>query len=134
MLLIGLSAGLSLAAAMQMAADELGGETAVELRKVLRRARIEGLTAALATADGACMRLLHRLARSHRTGAPTVGTIAAFIEEDRTTQRAEVLERLRRLPVTLTVPLALLILPGFVLLTLGPTVANIVTQLLGRLV
>jgi len=133
MLLIGLSAGLSLASAMEAAADELGPEPAAELRLVLRRARVAGLATALATADGLSMRLFHRLARAHMTGAPTVGTIAAFIEEHRTVQRAAVLEKLRRLPVALTVPLALLILPGFVLLTLGPTVANIVQQLVGGL-
>ncbi|NIA24998.1 MAG: hypothetical protein GWP04_05460 [Gammaproteobacteria bacterium] len=133
MLLIGLSAGLSLASVMEVAADELGPEPAAELRAVLRRSRVVGLATALATADGFSRRLFHRLARAHMTGAPTIGTIAAFIEEHRTVQRAEVLERLRRLPVTLTVPLALLILPGFVLLTLGPTVANIVQQLVGGL-
>lgn len=133
MLLIGLSAGLSLASAMEAAADELGPESAAELRQVLRRARVVGLATALATTDGSSMRLFHRLARAHMTGAPTIGTIAAFIEEHRTAQRAAILERLRRLPVTLTVPLALLILPGFVLLTLGPTVANIVQQLVGGL-
>jgi len=133
MLLIGLSAGLSLAAAMELAAGELDPGPAAELRAVLRQARVVGLTTALATEDGAFMRLFHRLARAHRTGAPVAGTIATFIEEDRTTRRAAVLEKLQRLPVTLTVPLALLILPGFILLTLGPTVATIVSQLLGRL-
>jgi pilus assembly protein TadC len=56
-----------------------------------------------------------------------------FITDRRATRRADTLERLRRLPVALTVPLALLILPGFIILTLGPTVASIVKQLLGGL-
>lgn len=133
LLLIGLSAGLSLTAAMQTTADELDGESAGQMEAVLRVARLHGLARALSAASGELTPLLHRLARAQRTGAPSIGTIAAFIDDRRSVQRAEVLERMRRLPVTLTVPLALLILPGFILLTLGPTVATIVRDLFGGL-
>jgi pilus assembly protein TadC len=131
LMLIGVTAGLPLTAAIETAADELG--SAEELRQVVRASRIHGVASALATATGPSDRLFRLLARAHMTGASTQGTIAAFIADRRTARRTATLERLRRLPVALTVPLTLLILPGFILLTLGPTVASIVRQLLGGL-
>jgi pilus assembly protein TadC len=131
LMLIGVTAGLPLTAAIGIAADELG--TAQELRRVIRVSRIHGVARALATATGPSDRLFRRLARAHMTGASAAGTIATFIADRRTARRTATLEQVRRLPVTLTVPLTLLILPGFVLLTLGPTVASIVRQLLGGL-
>jgi len=130
LMLIGMTAGLPLAAAIGLAADELGS---VELRHVIRASKIHGVARALATATGPSGPLFRRLARAHMTGASTVGTVAAFIADRRTARRTETLEKLRRLPVALTVPLTLLILPGFIILTLGPTVASIVRQLLGGL-
>ncbi len=131
LMLIGVTSGLPLTAAIGIAADELG--SAGELRQVIRASSIHGVARALATAAGPSDRLFRRLARAHMTGASAAGTLAAFIADRRTARRAETLERLRRLPVTLTVPLTLLILPGFILLTLGPTVASIARQLLGGL-
>ena len=43
------------------------------------------------------------------------------------------LEQVRRLPVTLMVPLGLLILPGFVVLFVGPIVLNSLMDLSGSL-
>lgn len=133
LLLIGLTAGLAMTAAMETAANHLEGDSATELRQVMRNARVHGLATALTAAAGPSKRLFHRLARAQVTGSAATGTIATFIAERRAVKRGETMQRLRRLPVTLTVPLALLILPGFVLLTLGPTVAAIVEQLLGGL-
>jgi pilus assembly protein TadC len=133
LLLIGLTSGLAMSAAMETAADHLGGNPAKELRQVLRNARVHGLAAALTATDGPSKHLFHRLARAQVTGSAATGTIATFIAERRAVKRGETMQRLQRLPVTLTVPLALLILPGFILLTLGPTVAAIIDQLLGGL-
>lgn len=133
LVLVGLTSGLTLGGALEAAARELGGPTLRLLDDVLRRSRVVGLAAAIADDDSPYRRFLQRLARAHLTGARLDGTVLAFIEEHRAGERATTLERLRRLPVTLTVPLALLILPGFVLLTLGPTVASVVQELLGRL-
>jgi pilus assembly protein TadC len=130
LMLIGMTAGLPLTAAMGLAADELGS---AELRHVIRTSKIHGVARALATATGPSGPLFRRLARAHMTGASVAGTIAAFIADRRTARRTETLEKLRRLPVALTVPLTLMIMPGFIILTLGPTVASIVRQLLGGL-
>jgi len=130
LMLIAMTAGLSLTAAIGVAAEELDSR---ELRQVIRASKIHGVTRALADAKGVSGPLFRRLARAHTTGASSAGSIATFISDRRVIRRTETLERLRRLPVTLTVPLALLILPGFIILTLGPTVASIVRQLLGGL-
>jgi len=131
LMLIGLTAGLSMTTAIEMAVVELGH--ADELSSVVRASRISGVASALASATGPAAALFRRLARAHATGASASGSIEAFITDRRLSHKTETLERLRRLPVALTVPLTLLILPGFILLTLGPTVASIVQQLLGGL-
>jgi tight adherence protein C len=74
------------------------------------------------------------LARAQMTGSSTVQAIAGYVDEDRKRRQALAREAAQRLPVKLTVPLALLILPGFVLLTIGPTVIATVERLLGPLV
>ncbi len=130
-LLIGLSAGLSLGAALELAGREADPVTAAEVDAVLRTASRVGLAAALAQSSGAGAGLFVRLARAQITGSSPYRTVAAFVDEDRRTRRAETLERIQRLPVKLTLPLALLILPGFVLLTIGPVVVSTLQRLLG---
>jgi pilus assembly protein TadC len=57
--------------------------------------------------------------------------VAAFLSESRATRRTEALEKVRRLPVSLMVPLGLLILPGFVVLFVGPIVLGSLVDLFG---
>ena len=132
-LFVALSAGLSVAAALDFAADEVGAVAAGEVRSVLRNARHQGLAVALAGAGGTADRLFAVLARAQLTGASAVKAVASFVDEERRDRRARAVEAAQRLPVKLTVPLALLILPGFVLLTFGPTVIATVQRLLGPL-
>jgi tight adherence protein C len=132
-LYIALSAGLPVAAALEFASGEVTAPVAEEVRAVLRTARSRGLAAALSEADGSTRRLLGVLARAQVTGSSAMNAVAAYIEEDRKRRRAAAREAAQRLPVKLTVPLALLILPGFVLLTVGPTVIATVERLLGPL-
>lgn len=131
LLLIGLTSGMPLSGAFQTAGTYAGPPMQGMIDTVSRRARTIGFAAALAEAPAPLRPLAVRLARAHTTGAPMADTVAAFIEEERTERRAAMLVRINRLPVTLVVPLALLILPGFVLLTLGPTVAGVITDLFG---
>jgi hypothetical protein len=131
LLLIGLSAGLPLGGALEVVAAHVGPPLDVDFTTVLRQGRRHGLSAVLADAPPTVRRFTLRLARAQLTGAPLAATVAAFVAEERSERRARTLTRLNRLPVALTVPLALLILPGFVLLTLGPTVAGVVVDLFG---
>jgi tight adherence protein C len=122
------------AAALEFAVDEMGPTEAAEVRSVLRVAREEGLAGALmAGADGPAGRLFAVLARAQVTGSSSIKAVALFVDEERKDRRARAAETAQRLPVKLTIPLALLILPGFVLLTLGPTVVSTVQRLLGPL-
>lgn len=131
---VALSAGLSVAAALEFAAGEVGPAEAAEVRLVLRKARRQGLSAALTQSEGPAGRLLAVLARAQMTGASAVAAVASFVDEERKGRRSRAAEVAQRLPVKLTVPLALLILPGFVLLTFGPTVIATVQRLLGPLI
>ena len=132
-LFIALSAGLPVAAALEFAAGEVGPVQATEVRRVLRVARSHGLSTALAAADGTTVQLFAVLARAQLTGASAVKAVASFVDEERKERRARAAEAAQRLPVKLTVPLALLILPGFVLLTFGPTVISTIQRLLAPL-
>jgi tight adherence protein C len=97
-------------------------------------ARRRGLATALTEANGPTSRLFGVLARAQVTGSSAMDAVASYVEEDRRQRRVQAREAAQRLPVKLTVPLALLILPGFVLLTIGPTVIATFDRLLGPLV
>jgi hypothetical protein len=121
------------AAALEFAAGEVDPVVAGEVRTVLRAARHQSLAVALSGAEGTTGRLFAALAGAQATGASSIRAVAAFVDEDRSVRKARAAEAAQRLPVKLTVPLALLILPGFVLLTFGPTVISTVQRLLGPL-
>lgn len=132
-LFIALSAGLPVAAALEFAASEIDPAEAVQVQSVLRTARNQGLAAALSGVDGSAEALFGVLARAQLTGSSVIKAVASFVDEERKDRRARAVEAAQRLPVKLTVPLALLILPGFVLLTIGPTVISTFQRLLGPL-
>lgn len=133
-LLVGLTAGLPLAAALAMTDGQVGPIVGGELTRVLRTARREGVAAALSGSEGRLTRpLLSRLALAQASGAPMSEAVAAFLNETRATRRTQALERVRRLPVALMVPLGLLILPGFVVLFVGPIVLGSLVDLFGAL-
>jgi tight adherence protein C len=110
---LGLSAGLSFSAALDAAAQHLSSDGAGEVRRALRSPdRIAGANVAnglVAIADRALV-----------TGAPLLASIEGYATSLRRKERAEAVERARRLPIKLLFPLALLILPGFLILTVGP--------------
>lgn len=128
---VAVSAGLSLSAAFSVASVGLSIVIEEEVRALVRAARRDGMALALAEAPGRCGRLFGLLARAHSTGASVADAIAGYVDEQRESHRLEVTEAARRLPVKLTVPLALLILPGFVVLTVGPSVLESARRLLG---
>ncbi len=117
---LGLSAGLTFRTASEAAAGEVHPLLGDEVNGVLRRSRRTGLETALAVAEGRAAPLYRLAARAAASGAPVGEAVAGLVNELRRAQRARALESIRRLPVRLLLPLALLILPGFVLLTLGP--------------
>ena len=131
---IALAGGLPLTAGLALAVEEVGDIVAAELTATLRAARREGMAAALAASRGPCMRqLFGRIALAQASGAPMQEAVGAYLADGRARRRGLALERVRRLPVTLMVPLGLLILPGFVVLFVGPIVLDSVMDLSGSL-
>jgi hypothetical protein len=110
---IGLSAGLTFSGALTAAADHVSEETAIAVRRGLRSGDGRG-------AEGAAQELFALADRALVTGAPLLASIDGYVHSLRRDERAAAVERARRLPVKLLFPLALLILPGFLLLTVAP--------------
>lgn len=124
-----LSAGLPLTAAMEIAGEEV--EVGDEVRDILRKARNLGMARALLTSGGQLSALAGQLARSHLSGAPIQDAVRAFVATRRAEHRFRALETARTLGVKLIVPVALMLLPGFIFLVFGPTVVEEMTGLLG---
>lgn len=110
---LGLSAGLSFKAAIEAGSAHLSDEAGARVRRSLRNPSGLGEPHVAST-------LLALADRALVTGAPLLASIDGHAGRLRQSQRAEAVERARRLPVKLLFPLALLILPGFLLLSVGP--------------
>jgi tight adherence protein C len=124
LMVLGLLAGMTFTAALDACAAHVNNALGDEIKRVTRAGRLEGSATAFADTQGALAGLLTLAARAATTGAPMVAAIAGFTTEARNAQRARALENARRLSVRLLFPLALLILPGFVLLVAGPVVLD----------
>ena len=123
---IGVAGGLTFDQAVARAADAVDGPIGDELRGGLRRTSIPLPPGA---SSPVVARLFEAAASSRTTGgslATAVGAIASGAREDR---NAMTRERLARVPVRLLFPLALFILPGFVLMTVGPAVVSGLSRL-----
>ena len=126
---LGLAGGLDLGSALARAADPVAPDLRYEVLDLLRSARVVGLAQALTLATGRAERLYRLTARAVDTGAPVRAAVEAFVEEAADAERARNLASARRLPVKLLFPLALLILPGFMVLTIGPAVLSSLRRL-----
>lgn len=130
-LLVLVGAGSAVVPALRDAVRGSGLEP--DIVRVVRRTRRLGTAAAFASATGPLAPLLRRLGEASLSGAAMEPAIRSFIEAERRRRRAAALERARRLPVRLMVPMTLLVLPGFVLMVYGPALIGLVTDLLGPL-
>lgn len=74
-------------------------------------------------------RLVSALARSNRLGTPIRSTLRSVADDLRADRRAKAEEAARRAPVKMLFPLVFLILPAFLLLTVGPVVLATVHSL-----
>ncbi len=116
---IGLSGGLGIQSALELAADEVGGAIGAEANDVLRRMRIDGLRAG-GTMNGAGASLYRAIARAAASGSSLLDPVARIADELHADLAARRIEAVRRLPIAMLFPLTLLILPGFLLLTVAP--------------
>lgn len=117
---LGLSAGWGFSQALRWAGSRLGQPVAGEVAALVRRMHLDGAVA-LDGAGGHGADLYRLVARAQATGAPLVEAVDAFAADRIARRRRQTLTAARRLPVILVFPLALLILPGFVLVTVAPT-------------
>jgi tight adherence protein C len=129
MTLLGLNAGLTFPQALESAAAHVARPLADEVRQVLRRASRTGPATALAAREGRAGDLYGIAARAAITGAPIAGGVQSLVDDRRAAERAASLAAARRLPVRLLFPLALLILPGFMVLTVGPAILSALSRL-----
>lgn len=131
---LGLAGGLPLTSSLALAVEEVGEFVAAELTATLRAARRDGISSAMAASTGTRMNhFFASITLAQASGAPMQDAVAAYLNDRRAARRSLALEQVRRLPVTLMVPLGLLILPGFVVLFVGPIVLNSLMDLSGSL-
>lgn len=118
---LGVAAGLTFQEAATTAARTVGTSVGTRLLRALRTSSVElGTRTGLQGVDA----MLAEQERSARTGAPLVRSLDVLASSLRRDRTHEARERLAKLPIKLLFPLALLILPGFVLMTVGPAVLS----------
>lgn len=112
---LGVAAGMAFEAALADAAGAVGGSLGAGVTRALRTGVSPHRQIAMLTSAAAHARV---------SGTPVLAALDALSDTLRADYRADRLAAIRKLPVKLLFPLALLILPGFLLLTLGPVVAR----------
>jgi len=120
-----LDAGMTPAAAIGWTQPFVHSQLAAEAATLARRARLDGLATGLREARGSAAGLFSSLARAVETGAAVRPVLDAFRERLEADSRAEAEARLQRLPIKLVFPLALLMLPGLVLMVSGPALIEV---------
>ena len=118
---LGVSAGLTFHDAARLAVGTVGGDVGSALAGAIRRS---GVGIDSTTGIGVIDTMIAEAERSQRTGAPLAATLDTQVASARADRAAISRQRLARLPVKLVFPLALLILPGFVLTAVGPAVIS----------
>lgn len=126
---LGLDAGMTPGAAIAWARPYLHPALAGGVTAVTRRAQLDGLAIGLRSAVGFGSDLFASLARAVETGAALAPVLDAYQQGLSADVRAEAEARLRRLPVKLVFPLALLMLPGLVLMVSGPALIDVFGRL-----
>ena len=126
---LGLDAGMTPASAIAWARPHVHPDLAVAVAAVTRRARLDGLATGLRSAVGSGSDLFASLARAVETGAALAPVLDAHQDRLHADAHAAAEARLRRLPVKLVFPLALLMLPGLVLMVSGPALIDVFGRL-----
>lgn len=123
---LGVTAGLPFRSAAALTAQQIGGEVGREISSGLRNLEA-GMAPSLARDD--VRSIFDVAASSETTGMPLADTLNTIAREKRRDAAAAARERLGKLPVKMLFPLAFLILPGFVLLTVVPPLVSGLSRL-----
>ena len=129
-MLIGLSGGLSPAAALALSREALRSSLGEEVDLVLRCSVQDGLTNSLLNSTGVGGRLFRQVGAAHLSGAPLGLALNSLAIEQREATRVRAVERARRTPVKMVIPLTLLMLPGLLILMIAPLVLPSLVRLL----
>jgi tight adherence protein C len=129
LVVLAVGAGLSLRAAVGEAAVHVVPDLRIEAEELMTAMDRDGVGPALALAGGRLAGLGRVASAAAASGAPLAGAVGAYASTLRHADHAAAVERARRLPVRMLLPLALLILPGFVVLAVGPAVLQSLARL-----
>ncbi len=133
LLLICVEAGLALDAALNRICGEIGRaypEMAGELNRTrlelsLLNDRIRALNNLAERTDMPAFRsLISSLVQSERFGTSLTDTLRVLADDFRLQRMADAEARAARIPVLMTIPLILLLMPAFMLIILGPAIIN----------
>lgn len=125
---LGLSAGMPFSTALLTASEHVADDLGAKARTALRARALRGPGSDV-TAAAPVDELLRVVGRAELSGAPLLPAVNGYVDRLRAEERAQRLAAVRRLPVKLLFPLALLILPGFLLLTVAPAVLSGIRRL-----
>ena len=135
LLVIMTEAGLSPVLAFRRAAEVLPEPLGFEVDAVIRRLEL-GIPWRSAMAEVADLtglqplkRLVRALTRSQRLGTSLALTLRRLADDLRSDRRAQAETAARQAPVKMLFPLVFLILPAFLLLTVGPVVLSTIRSL-----
>lgn len=126
---LGVSSGKTVRGALEAARPHLHPDLALEVDGLVAQMDRAGSAPALVRVGGRLADLGRVVASAVTSGAPVVAAITAHADRERHTRHAERITAARRLPVRLLLPLALLILPGFVVLAVGPALLQALARL-----
>ncbi len=118
---VGVAGGLSFEQAASVAAGAVGGRVAADIERGLR---VSTSHSPILERSGIIPEMFAVARMSRVTGAPLADRLVDMASSIRRDHAAAARQRLSRLPVLLLFPLALLILPGFVLLAVAPAVVG----------
>jgi hypothetical protein len=126
---LGLAGGLSIGAAHELALAHVAPAGGAALSALVHEIQTGGTRVALLDDKGPMSHGSRVLAAAVDSGAAALPALSAFLETEAHRRHSERVEAIRRLPVRLLLPLTLLVLPGFVLMTVGPTVIESLARL-----
>lgn len=127
MLLVELRAGLSVLAALNAVAGRFPDHG--DLVAAVRLASVIGLERAVDMTSDQTRVLMTHLARANASGGSAADAVRRMLDSDITREKATRLARTRALPVRLMLPVTLLLLPGVVLMSYGPTLFSLLDDL-----
>jgi tight adherence protein C len=123
---LGVAAGLPFRNAARLTVAQVSGSVAHEMSRALRSVSA-GQPPSIAIPE---VRSMFTAAEaSESSGTPLAGALNAVARDSRRASAAASKERLAKLPVKMLFPLAFLILPGFVLLTVVPPLVSGLSKL-----